>query len=297
MQQPGVKPDRKVRLSRGVPVRRSEADEAAFLDGATAAEGHASVRDWDEAEAVSNDNGIAAHVGNEPAPRGPPGPAIYRLPALRATAIAAVSRAAALSVAVLRHAGAVFNPAGRHSEVAARKEGLKAYLVLSLENQRRAGGRVLALALIVGGSWASLMPLSGAVVVPGTVVSASGTVVSASDEVQIDARLPPDQIERVHDGQNAQIRFPALNQRTAPELAGIVSHVPADITGDQRQSSGPGFYTVRVSLPGREFGRLRDRKPVAGMPAEVFIQTGSRTLISYLFEPITDQFQRMFRER
>src|SRR5262249_53284844 len=133
--------------------------------------------------------------------------------------------------------------------------------------------------------------------VPGTVVSASGTVVSASDEVQIDAHLPPDQIDRVHDGQDAQIRFPALNQRTAPELAGIVSRVPADITGDQRQSSGPGFYTVRVSRPGGDSPRLRDRKPIAGMPAEVFIQTGSRTMISYLFKPVTDRFQRMSGER
>jgi multidrug efflux pump subunit AcrA (membrane-fusion protein) len=199
---------------------------------------------------------------------------------------------------VLRHAySAVFNLAGRHSEEAARKEGLKAYLVQSLENQRRTGGRVLALALLVGGGWASLMPLSGAVVVPGTVVSASGTVVSASDEVQIDARLPPDQIDRVRNGQNAQVRFPAPNQRTTPELAGIVSRVPADITGDQQQSSGPGLYTVRVSLPGREFARLRDRKPIAGMPAEVVIQTGSRTLMSYLFKPVTDRFQHMFGER
>jgi HlyD family secretion protein len=54
---------------------------------------------------------------------------------------------------------------------------------------------------------------------------------------------------------------------------------------------------VRVNLPPKEFTRLGDRQLVAGMPAELFIQTGSRTMMSYLFKPITDQLSRMFRER
>jgi HlyD family secretion protein len=134
----------------------------------------------------------------------------------------------------------------------------------------------------------------GGVVTPAEVMM---VIVPESDELQIDAHLPPDQIDQVRKGQDAQVRFPAFNQRTTPELTGVVSHVSADITRDQQQSSGPGYYTVRVNLPPKEFTRLGDQRLMAGMPAELFIQTGGRTMLSYMFKPITDQLARMFRER
>jgi HlyD family secretion protein len=133
----------------------------------------------------------------------------------------------------------------------------------------------------------------GGVVSPAEVMM---VIVPESDELQIDGHLPSDEIDQVRKGQDALVRFPAFNQRTTPELTGVVSHVSADITRDQ-QSSSPPYYTVRISLPGKEFTRLGDRQLVAGMPAEVFIQTSSRTMMSYLFKPITDQLARMFRER
>jgi HlyD family secretion protein len=579
MQRPSYRPPgRKERLSRGASpsVRQPAADEAAFLDGVDPMERHASHR-GDHREIVNPRKGlkgIAVVVGSKKPPVRDSRQvawdskpmvrdarlALPRLPALPANAGATVTRTAAGSVAVLKRAyGAVFNPEDRrHEAMEAEQDGLKSYLVRSFESQRRAGGRVLALALVVGGGWATLAPLSGAVVIPGTVVSESsvkkiqhptggiiagisvtdgahvrqgdvlvrlddtqvranfqvvskqleeararisrlsaerdghdepaaltgkaaardragdgeqlqtsenslfkaraesrksqrellrsriaqlneeiggmesqikskqtqsdliaqelegvqqlwdkrltplqrltslqreaarldgekgqlqsniaetrgkiseselqlvkldqdfradvmkdlreaqdkegeliervvaakdqvahidlrapvtGTIhqlsvhtvggvvtpaevmmviVPESDELQIDAHLPPDQIDQVHKGQNAQVRFPAFNQRTTPELAGIVTHVSADITRDPQQQSGPGYYTVRVSLPPKEFTRLGDRQLIAGMPAELFIQTGSRTMMSYLFKPITDQLARMFRER
>jgi HlyD family secretion protein len=131
----------------------------------------------------------------------------------------------------------------------------------------------------------------GGVVTPAEVMM---VIVPESDELQIDARLPANEIDQVHKGQSALVRFSAFNQRTTPELSGVVSHVSADITRDQQ--SNASYYTVRVSLPGGEFARLGERRLVSGMPAEIFIQTGSRTVISYLFKPITDQLHRMFRE-
>jgi HlyD family secretion protein len=132
----------------------------------------------------------------------------------------------------------------------------------------------------------------GGVVTPAEVMM---VIVPESDELQIDARLPANDIDQVHQGQNTRVRFSAFNQRTTPELSGIVSHVSADITRDQQSSAN--YYTVRVSLPGSEFARLGERQLVSGMPAEVFIQTASRTMMSYLFKPISDQLHRMFRER
>jgi HlyD family secretion protein len=571
----GVRPslhqnDGKVRLSRGVSPRQSGTDEAAFLDGAIPQEGRAARQDV--VKPIINYSSIAVVVGKKPVSKkpvlkkqvskklisqNPPRAGFSRIPALHVKARAAVTRTAAGSVAVLQRAyGAVFTPDNLYSDEATEQDGLKAYLIRSFENQRRTGSRVLAGALLVGGSWATLVPLSGAVVIPGTVVTESSVkkiqhptggiiagiavtdgmhvhegdvlvrlddtqvrsnfqvvtkqleevrariarlaaerdgrddqtlaggaavrdrtgdseqlltsenslfkaradsrrsqrellrsrisqlneeiagmdaqikskqtqadliaqelegvqtlwekrltpltrltslqreaarldgekaqltsaiaetrgkisesglqlvkldqdfradvmkdlreaqdkeaeliervvaakdqvthidlrapvtgivhqlsvhtiggvvtpaevmmvIVPESDELQIDAHLPPDQVDQVHRGQSSQVRFPAFNQRTTPELTGTVSHVSADITRDQQQS-GPGYYTVRVSLPGKEFTRLGDRQLIAGMPAEVFVQTGSRTMMSYLFKPITDQLYRMFRER
>jgi HlyD family secretion protein len=120
-------------------------------------------------------------------------------------------------------------------------------------------------------------------------------IVPEGDELQIDAHLPPDQIDQVHKGQEAEVKFPAFNQRTTPGITGIVSRVSADITKDQPNTAG--YYTVRISLPGEQLAKIGDLRLISGMPAEAFIQTGSRTMVSYLFKPITEQLQRMFRER
>ncbi len=57
------------------------------------------------------------------------------------------------------------------------------------------------------------------------------------------------------------------------------------------------YFTVRVVLPEEERRRLGGQQLVPGMPAEVFMQTGSRTMMSYLFKPITDQMRRAFVEQ
>jgi membrane fusion protein, type I secretion system len=126
----------------------------------------------------------------------------------------------------------------------------------------------------------------GGVIAPGEVVM---EIVPESDELQIEARLPPQEIDHVHREQQAYIRFSAFNQRTTPQLEGIVSYVSADLVEDRRSNSNAAYYTVRVTLPPGERRRLKDLQLVSGMPVEVFLQTGSRTMISYLFKPITDQ--------
>jgi HlyD family secretion protein len=120
-------------------------------------------------------------------------------------------------------------------------------------------------------------------------------VVPDSDELQIEARLQPNDIDQVRIGQKAFTRFSAFNQRVTPELAGVVSYVSADISRDQQTNAA--YFTVRVTLPEEERRRLAGLQLVSGMPAEVFMQTGSRTMMSYLLKPITDQLQRAFIER
>ena len=120
-------------------------------------------------------------------------------------------------------------------------------------------------------------------------------VVPDSDDLQIEARLQPNDIDQVRTGQKAFVRFSAFNQRVTPQLTGVVSYVSADTSHDQ-QTNAP-YFTVRVALSEDERRRLAGLQLVPGMPAEVFMQTGSRTMMSYLLKPITDQMQRAFVER
>jgi HlyD family secretion protein len=131
----------------------------------------------------------------------------------------------------------------------------------------------------------------------GGVVKAGETVmeiVPDSDDLQIEARVQPNDIDHVKTGQQAFVRFSAFNSRTTPQLKGTVSYVSADTGHDAETHTA--FFTVRVVLPEEERRRLNGQQLVAGMPAEVFMQTGSRTMMSYLLEPITDQMRRAFVE-
>ena len=120
-------------------------------------------------------------------------------------------------------------------------------------------------------------------------------IVPVSDGLQIEAKLPPIDIDQVRVGQQALVRFSAFNQRTTPQIGAVVSYVSADLT--QEPQTRTAYYTIRMTLPVPELHRLGNLQLVSGMPAEVFLQTGSRTMMSYLLKPFTDQLQRTFSER
>jgi HlyD family secretion protein len=91
------------------------------------------------------------------------------------------------------------------------------------------------------------------------------------------------------------LRLSALNQRTTPEINGTVTRISADISTDQR--TGASYYTVRIAMPPAEVARLGEIRMVPGMPVETFVQTGERTMLSYLAKPLSDHLMRMFREK
>lgn len=132
----------------------------------------------------------------------------------------------------------------------------------------------------------------GGVITAGQVVM---EIVPDSDELMVEARLPPKDIDQVKVGQTTFVRFSAFNQRTTPQLSGLVSYVAADLTHDQQNDAG--YYTVRVTLPEEQHHRLNGLRLISGMPAEIFVQTGSRTMMSYLLKPIREQLGRAFNER
>jgi HlyD family secretion protein len=120
-------------------------------------------------------------------------------------------------------------------------------------------------------------------------------IVPQADELDVEAKIQPQDIDQLGIGQPAVLRFSAFNQRSTPELNGTVSRVSADVSEDQK--TGARYYTVRITVPQAEVARLGGLKLVPGMPVESFIQTSPRTVISYLIRPLHDQCTRAFREK
>jgi HlyD family secretion protein len=119
-------------------------------------------------------------------------------------------------------------------------------------------------------------------------------IVPSNDELDLEARVQPSDIDQVAIGQKATVRVHASHARSIPELHGTVSRISADVTSDQR--TGASYYTIRVALPADEVKRLGHLKLLAGMQAEVFVQVNERTPFEYLIKPIEDQIARAFRE-
>jgi HlyD family secretion protein len=132
----------------------------------------------------------------------------------------------------------------------------------------------------------------------GGVISAGDAImmiVPQADDLQVEAKVNPQDIDKLQIGEKTLLRLSAFNQRTTPELNGQVIRVSPDVTTDQR--SGQSYYTIRVSMPPEEVARLGEVKLIPGMPVEAFVQTGDRTMLSYLIKPLRDQLMRAFRER
>jgi HlyD family secretion protein len=130
----------------------------------------------------------------------------------------------------------------------------------------------------------------------GGVIPAGETImeiVPDKDPYVVTARVSPADVDELTTGQKVLIRFSAFNSRTTPELEGRLTRIGADRTVDQQR--GMAFYTVEAEVLPGELAKLGELKLRPGMPAEAFIQTGSRTMLSYLFKPLSDQFARAFR--
>ncbi len=121
------------------------------------------------------------------------------------------------------------------------------------------------------------------------------TIVPEGAALKIEAKLAPTDIDQVHVGQTAKLRFSAFNQRTTPELTGKIAYVSAATSIDQ--ATGQPFYLAEISISETELAKLGDNRLRPGMPLEVFITTEDRTAISYLAKPILDQFERALREQ
>lgn len=113
-------------------------------------------------------------------------------------------------------------------------------------------------------------------------------------DLVIETRVPVHLIDKVHPDLKVEIIFSAFNQRSTPNIPGVVTVVPDERTLDQR--TGEPFYKVQVQVTEQGKKMLRDNKVRPGMPAEVFIVTGERSFLSYLLKPLTDRMHFTFTE-
>jgi len=118
-------------------------------------------------------------------------------------------------------------------------------------------------------------------------------IVPYNDKLQVEVKVDPKDIDKVQVDLPVVLRFSSFDSRTTPEITGNVMRVAADTTVDPR--TGQSYYLVRIALTDEEIKRLGDVKLTPGMPVEAFIETGERTMLSYLVKPLHDQLMRSFR--
>lgn len=132
----------------------------------------------------------------------------------------------------------------------------------------------------------------GGVITPGASIM---DIVPDDDRLIVEARVRPQDIDIVHQGLQAKVMLNAYKSRAIPLVEGEVLQVSADSFSDE--ATGEPYYLARVLINPEALERLTTHVELyPGMPAEVFITTGERTLLQYLLSPITDSFRRAFKE-
>jgi len=168
--------------------------------------------------------------------------------------------------------------------------------VADLEEQINAGRSVLdrttIRAPVDGIIVRSLYNSEGSVIRAGEVAM---ELLPTTNELIVEARIKPEDIDSIRVGQDANMMFTALNARTTPKVPGKVFYISADrlIT----PSTGLPYFTVRLKMADKLPPQVKPEQIYPGMPVETFISTGERTFLAYLTKPLVDSFQRAFRER
>ena len=132
----------------------------------------------------------------------------------------------------------------------------------------------------------------GGVIAPGEELM---DIVPIGEQLIIEARVNPADIDVVEPGLTAHVRFTAFSQRTTQPVEGMVVTVSADSLSDER--TGEVFYTVRIELIDDLQEVMKGKSLYPGMQVEVMILTGAHTPLDYFIQPITQSFNRAFREQ
>lgn len=112
-------------------------------------------------------------------------------------------------------------------------------------------------------------------------------IVPSDDVLVVTGQVPVHLIDKIYVDLPVDLIFTALNQKKTPQIPGVVTQVSADRLIDER--TGLPFFNIKAKVTQEGMKQLADQQIRAGMPVEVFIKTGERSLMSYLFKPILDR--------
>lgn len=167
--------------------------------------------------------------------------------------------------------------------------------ISDLEEQLRAAEdvmrRVVIRAPITGQVTGLTVFTVGGVIAPGEPIM---DIVPKDDKLVVEARIKPEDIDVVQVGLRARVRLLAYKVRSVPPVEGEVVTVSADRF--QNEQTGEAYFLARIEIDDAQLDKLEGVELSPGMPAEVLVVTGARSLMAYLFSPITDSFNRAFRE-
>ena len=138
-------------------------------------------------------------------------------------------------------------------------------------------------------------PVDGTVI--GVNVFTSGGVVGAGAKLmevvpsgaplEIEGQLPVNLIDKVKEGMPVDMMFTAFNQNSTPRIPGVLTFISADRLQDEH--TGQPYYRVRANVTPRGMKLLQHLNVKPGMPVEVFVNAGERSMLSYLLKPIFDR--------
>lgn len=119
-------------------------------------------------------------------------------------------------------------------------------------------------------------------------------IIPQDQPLVVSVRVEAINIDQVYTGQQAELRFPAFDQRRIPEIRGQITRISADVLQDP--ATGQSYYAAEVIPLDSELAKLGDQVLLPGMPVETFIRTRDRTPLAYLTEPLVIFFTRALRE-
>jgi HlyD family type I secretion membrane fusion protein len=146
----------------------------------------------------------------------------------------------------------------------------------------------------------------GGVVPPGATIM---NIIPSNDKVVVQAQISPHDIDTVHIGQSVNIRFATVSAKQLPVVQGKLEYVSADrLIADQRMGTAGAtaamptlapnaFFTGRVTIDRDELAKLKGFTIHNGMPVEVLINRGERTVLQYIMAPLSNNFAQAFKER
>ena len=131
----------------------------------------------------------------------------------------------------------------------------------------------------------------GGVIAPGFKLM---EIVPSEDALVVEGQVPVHLIDKVHPDLKVELIFSAFNQNLTPHVPGIVTHVSADRLIDE--VSRLPYYQVKAKVAPEGMKMISNLQVRPGMPVELFVKTGERTLLNYLLKPILDHIKMAMTE-